>query len=65
MIKQGATGGAYVTDSPSNLSNAFVDLFSAEKISVPNSLCESHRTGNRTHGRCQSDTGYRKRLLRP
>jgi GntR family transcriptional regulator, transcriptional repressor for pyruvate dehydrogenase complex len=35
-IKQGAGGGAYVTDLTfETLSNAFVDLFLAEKISIP------------------------------
>jgi GntR family transcriptional regulator, transcriptional repressor for pyruvate dehydrogenase complex len=35
-IKQGASGGAYVTDLTfETLSNAFVDLFMAEKISIP------------------------------
>lgn len=35
-IKQGATGGAYATDLTfETLSNAFVDLFLAEKISLP------------------------------
>lgn len=35
-IRQGATGGAYVTDLTfETLSNAFVDLFLTEKISVP------------------------------
>jgi DNA-binding FadR family transcriptional regulator len=35
-IKQGVSGGAYVTDLTfETLSNAFVDLFMAEKISVP------------------------------
>lgn len=35
-IRQGATGGAYVTDLTfETLANAFLDLFLAEKISVP------------------------------
>ena len=65
-IKQGATGGAYVTDlNFETLSNAFVDLFLAEKISVPE-LCHvrrGHRTGNRTNGSRQSNTGLQKAAL--
>jgi GntR family transcriptional repressor for pyruvate dehydrogenase complex len=35
-IRQGATGGTFVTDLTfENLSNAFIDLFLAEKISIP------------------------------
>jgi DNA-binding FadR family transcriptional regulator len=35
-IRQGATGGAYVTDLTfQTLANAFLDLFLAEKISIP------------------------------
>jgi GntR family transcriptional repressor for pyruvate dehydrogenase complex len=35
-IRQGATGGTFVTDLTfEHLSNAFVDLFLAEKISIP------------------------------
>jgi DNA-binding FadR family transcriptional regulator len=35
-IRQGATGGAFVTDLTfQQLSNAFLDLFLAEKISIP------------------------------
>lgn len=36
ITRQGATGGAYVTDLTfKHLSNAFVDLFLSEKISIP------------------------------
>ena len=35
-IRQGATGGTFVTDLTfQQLSNAFLDLFLAEKISIP------------------------------
>jgi len=43
MIRQGATGGAYVTDLTfETLAGAFLDLFLAEKISVPE-LCQVRR----------------------
>ncbi|MEW6137851.1 MAG: FCD domain-containing protein [Thermodesulfobacteriota bacterium] len=42
-IRQGATGGAYVTDLTfETLAGAFLDLFLAEKISVPE-LCHVRR----------------------
>lgn len=65
-IKQGATGGAYVTDLTfETLSNAFVDLFLAEKISVPE-LCYVRRLIEPEIARMAAarvTPNYRKRLL--
>ncbi|MBI4963900.1 MAG: FadR family transcriptional regulator [Desulfomonile tiedjei] len=65
-VKQGVSGGAYVTDLTfETLSNAFVDLFMAEKISVPE-LVYVRRVIEPEIARMASakvSPDYRKRLL--